>query len=137
MSKICICDMIENCKKNVDESAYGQQQKQIAEWLEELERIKCVFGKTVSINLIDKNGRLIKTGDKVRIVLDNGEVRDFDVKFKTVIREVKNHPESNDISKVEITGIVFCRDRYEIFPCIDENGISDISRMEVINPDVY
>ncbi len=83
--------------------------------------------------LFDKNGKPIKVGDRTRIVLDDGEVREFDVCFKTVVRTVKCHPDFDDeYSKVAITGIVFCWQGYNLFPCIDENGISDISKMEVI-----
>lgn len=84
--------------------------------------------------LFDKNGTPIKVGDKTRLVLDDGEEREFDVCFKTVIRTVKCHPDFDDeYSKVAITGIVFSWEGYDLFPCIDENGISDISKMEVIS----
>ena len=36
--------------------------------------------------LFDKNGAPINVGDKTRLVLENGEVREFDVRFKTVQR---------------------------------------------------
>lgn len=83
--------------------------------------------------LFDKNGTQIKVGDRTRLVLDDGEVREFDVCFKTVVRTVKCHPDFYDeYSKVAITGIVFCWQGYDLFPCVDENGISDVSKMEVI-----
>lgn len=83
--------------------------------------------------LFDKNGTQIKVGDRTRLVLDNGEVREFDVCFKTVVRIVKCHPDFDDeYSKVAITGIVFCWQGYDLFPCMDESGISDVSKMEVI-----
>ena len=83
--------------------------------------------------LVDKNGIPINIGDRTRLVLDNGEVREFDVCFKTVIRKVKNHPKFDDeFSKVAITGVVFCWNGYDLFPCVDENGIVDTSKMEVI-----
>lgn len=82
---------------------------------------------------IDKNGTPINIGDRTRLVLDSGEVREFDVCFKKVTRIVKNHPDFIDgHSHVEITGIVFCWNGYDLFPCVDENGVSDVSKMEVI-----
>lgn len=83
--------------------------------------------------LFDKNGRQIKIGDKVRLILDNGEERVFDVQFRTVQRTVKCHPEFDDeFAKVNITGVVFCWNGFELFPCVDENGVSDTAKMEVI-----
>ncbi len=83
--------------------------------------------------LFDKNGKPISVGDKTSLVLDNGEVREFDVCVKTVNRVVKCHPDFDDkYAKVAITGVVFCWNGYDLFPCVDENGISDVSKMEVI-----
>lgn len=83
--------------------------------------------------LFDKNGAPIDVGGKTRLVLDNGEIREFDVCLKTVNRTVKNHPDFDDeYANVAITGIVFCWNGYDLFPCIDKNGISDVSKMEVI-----
>lgn len=85
--------------------------------------------------LFDKNGTPINIGDKTKLVLDNGEVRIFDVCFKTVQRTtIKTfsgfEPEAVDVS---ITGIFFCWEGNDLLPCIDENGISDVSKMEVIH----
>lgn len=83
--------------------------------------------------LFDKNGKQIKVGDRTRLVLDDGEVREFDVCLKTVNRVVKCYPDFDDeYAKVAITGIVFCWNGYNLFPCVDKNGISDVSKMEVI-----
>ena len=83
--------------------------------------------------LFDKNETPIKVGDRTRLVLDDGEVREFDVCLKTVNRVVKCHPDFDDkYAKVAITGVVFCWNGYDLFPCVDENGISDVSKMEVI-----
>jgi len=83
--------------------------------------------------LKDKNGIPINVGDKTRLVLDDGEVREFDVCFKTIKRTVKSHPDFDDkYATVNITGIVFCWEGYDLLPCVDENGISDVSKMEVI-----
>ena len=88
----------------------------------------------MNTGLYDKNGTPINIGDRTRLVLDNGEVREFDVRFKTVNRTVQNHPAFVDgYSKVAITGIVFEWNGYSLFPCIDENGIADTSKMEVIS----
>lgn len=84
--------------------------------------------------LIDKNGTHIKVGDRTRLVLDSGEVREFKVCFKTVNRTtVKTlqgfEPETAEVS---ITGIFFCWEGYDLLPCVDENGVSDVAKMEVI-----
>ncbi len=84
--------------------------------------------------LFDKNGTPIRPGDRTRLVLESGEVREFDVCFKTVKRTtVKTlqgfEPETIDVS---ITGIFFCWEGNDLLPCVDENGISDVEKMEVI-----
>ena len=88
----------------------------------------------MNTGLYDKNGNPINVGDKTRLVLPDGEVRVFDVCFKTVQRTtVKTlsgfEPETIDVS---ITGIFFFWEGYDLLPCVDENGVSDVSRMEVI-----
>lgn len=81
----------------------------------------------------DKNGKLIFENDITKLVLPNGEVRYFKVSFKKVIRKVLCHPDfDDDVAKVELNAICFVWNGYELFPCIDENGISDISKMEVV-----
>ena len=88
----------------------------------------------MSAGLFDKNGTPINIGDRTRLILDNGEVREFDVCFKTVNRIVKCHPDFDDeYSKVAITGIVFCWNGYDLFPCVDENGVMDTTKMEIIS----
>lgn len=83
--------------------------------------------------LFDKNGTPIRIGDRTRLILEDGEIREFDVQFKTVKRTVKNHPDFiGDFAEVYITGIVFSWNGYDLFPCADEKGISDVSKMEVI-----
>ena len=86
--------------------------------------------------LFDKNGTPIKPGDRTRLVLENGEVREFDVCFKTVTRTtVKTYPGFEpETADVSITGIFFCWEGMDMLPCIDENGVSDVSLMEVIQP---
>lgn len=84
--------------------------------------------------LYDKNGTPINIGDRTRLVLDDGEIREFDVCFKTVKRTtIKTlrgfSPETADVS---ITGIFFCWEGNDLLPCVDENGVSDVSKMEVI-----
>lgn len=84
--------------------------------------------------LFDKNGTPIRPGDRTRLALESGEVREFDVCFKTVNRTtIKTlqgfEPETIDVS---ITGIFFCWQGNDLLPCVDENGISDVEKMEVI-----
>lgn len=88
----------------------------------------------MNTGLFDKNGTPINIGDKTRLVLEDGEVREFDVCFKTVQRTtIKTlhgfEPESVDVS---ITGIFFCWRGNDLLPCVDENGVSDVEKMEVI-----
>lgn len=83
--------------------------------------------------LKDKNGKEIKVGDQTRLELPDGSVRVFDVKEKTVVREVVSHPDFDvPTAKVSITGIVFEWNGYDLFPCIDDNGVPDNEKMEVI-----
>jgi len=88
----------------------------------------------MNTGLFDKNGNPIKVGSRTRLVLDNGEVREFDVCFKTVQRITVEtlpgfEPETVNVS---ITGIFFCWEGNDLLPCVDENGISDVAKMEVI-----
>ena len=90
--------------------------------------------KNMETGLFGKNGTPINIGDKTRLVLDDGEVREFDVCFKTVQRTtIKTlrgfYPESVDVS---ITGIFFCWNGNDLLPCVDADGVSDTEKMEVI-----
>lgn len=88
--------------------------------------------------LFDKNGEEIRIGDITRLVLDDGEARDFSVEFKTVKRVVQSHPDfDDDYAEVNITGVVFCWEGYDLFPCVDKDGISDVSKMEVLHKPVW
>lgn len=67
------------------------------------------------------------------MILPNGEIRHFKVSIKSVVREVLTHPDFDDeFSKVEITGIVFEWNGYELFPCVDTYTVPDYKVMEVI-----
>lgn len=83
--------------------------------------------------LQDKNGELIWENDIVELVLGSGEVRYFKVLYKRVIRKVICHPDfDDDVAKVELNAICFEWNEYELFPCIDEYGISDVRKMEIV-----
>lgn len=84
-------------------------------------------------SLRDKNGKLIKIGDKVKLMLESGEERIFDVSLKTVQRIVKSHPDfDGEFAKVSITGVVFSWEGYDLFPCVDADGVSDNEKMEIV-----
>lgn len=83
--------------------------------------------------LTDKNDRKIFEGDVVRLILPSGEIRYFKVSIKSVVRRVLSHPDFDDeFSKVEITGVVFEWQGYELFPCVDEQGVPDNKRMVIV-----
>ncbi len=83
--------------------------------------------------LTDKNGKKIWENDITKLVLPDGEVRYFKVSFKKVIRKVICHPDfDDDVAKVELNSICFEWNGYELFPCINENGVSDVSKKEVL-----
>lgn len=83
--------------------------------------------------LYDRNGKEIKFGDKVKLILDDGEERIFDVCYKTVERRVACHPDfAEKYAKVSITAVVFCWQGYDLFPCVDSEGIPDNRKMEVV-----
>lgn len=83
--------------------------------------------------LYDKNGKEIRFGDKVKLILDDGEERIFDVCYKTVERRVACHRDfEEEYAKVSITGVVFCWNGYDLFPCVDSEGIPDNRKMEIV-----
>lgn len=82
--------------------------------------------------LKDKTGKLIWENDITKLVLPDGEVRYFKVSFKKVIRKVLCHPDfEDDVAKVELNAVCFEWDGDELFPCIYEDGSSDVSNMEM------
>lgn len=82
---------------------------------------------------LDKDGRKIFKGDITELILPDGETRHLIADIRTVVRTVVSHPDfDDDTAKVEISGLVFLWNGYELFPCIDSDGISDICRMKVI-----
>lgn len=93
----------------------------------------------MNTGLFDKNGTPIKVGDRTRLVLDDGEVREFGVCFKTVNRTtVKTLPGfDSETAEVAITGIFFCWEGNDLLPCVDGNGVSDVEKMEVIQKPVW
>ncbi|AKL96644.1 hypothetical protein CACET_c32000 [Clostridium aceticum] len=85
--------------------------------------------------LVDANGLEICVGHETELKLDDGSVRRFKVKEKTVIRRVVNHPDFiAGTSKVAITGIVFEWEGYDLFPCVDRDGVPDNEKMVIIGP---
>ncbi len=83
--------------------------------------------------LPDKNSKKIWENDITRLVLPNGEVRYFKVSFKKVVREVVCHPDfDDDVAKVELNAVCFEWNGYDLFPCVDVAGISDVAKMAVV-----
>lgn len=81
--------------------------------------------------LKDGGGNLVWENDIVRLILADGEIRYFKVSFKKVVRKVLCHPDFDDaVAKVELNAVCFEWNGYELFPCIDEYGISDVAKME-------
>ncbi|MBL1228171.1 hypothetical protein IW492_02855 [Enterococcus sp. BWB1-3] len=84
-----------------------------------------------SIGEFDRNNCELFDDDLVKLTLPDGEVRIFRIRIKTLDREVRNHPEFvGEYSKVRITAVVFEWRGFDLFPCIDDKGISDVSKME-------
>lgn len=74
----------------------------------------------------DENYKKIWENDITKLVLPSGEVRYFKVSFKKVVREVASHP------KVELNAVCFEWNGYDLFPCVDVAGISDVAKMAVV-----
>jgi len=93
-----------------------------------------MYKKGMITGLKDKNGIDIKVGNKVRLVLPDGEVRVFLVEYKTIGRMVKSHPDFDEpYADVNITGIVFSWNGYNLLPCVGKDRIPDNEKMEIIN----
>jgi uncharacterized phage protein (TIGR01671 family) len=83
--------------------------------------------------LKDKDGKEIYEGDVVELTTEEIGIRRFVVKIETVVREVVSHPNFIDeTAKVAITGVVFEWNGYKLFPCVDEDGISDNEKMRIV-----
>jgi uncharacterized phage protein (TIGR01671 family) len=84
------------------------------------------------LGLVDKNGEEMHESDITELEV-SGIKRRFVVKTGTVIREVKSHPSfDDDFAKVAITGVYFEWQGYQLFPCVDGSGVSDVAKMTVI-----
>jgi len=89
--------------------------------------------KLIKTGLKDKNKDDICINHLVGLKLSDGSYRRFLVQKKTVLRKVKNYLGfDGEYSRVAITGIVFVWNGFELFPCVDVNGIPDNEKMEII-----
>ena len=83
--------------------------------------------------LEDKNGKLIYENDITELTLASGEIRHFLVSFEKVVRKVICHPDfEDDVAKVELNAVCFKWQGYKLFPCIDDDEISDVEKMVVV-----
>lgn len=123
-------------KGYVDDKEYYMIVRHLAERLfrYENEKESNLFDLSkIDFGLRDKNGDIIHVGDRTRLVLDNGEIREFDVVFTTHTRNVNCYQDFDDShTNMSITGIFFKWLDYLLLPCVDGNGVSDVSKMEVI-----
>lgn len=80
----------------------------------------------------DDQDHNIFIGDFTELIVD-GEKRIFEVKNKQVIRKVKSHPSFIDeYAKVVLDAVVFVWKGFELFPCVDNAGIIDTSKMRIV-----
>ncbi|MEG0259437.1 MAG: YopX family protein [Lysinibacillus sp.] len=82
--------------------------------------------------LTDRYDKELYDGDITTLEVE-GETRHFKVAIKTVVRELLSHPSfADDTAKIVITGVVFEWNDFELFPCVDENGVPDNKRMKKV-----
>lgn len=82
--------------------------------------------------LTDQDDNELHEGDVTSLEVD-GETRYFKVAIKTVVRELVSHPSfSDETAKVAITAVVFEWNGFELFPCVDKNGVPDNKRMKKV-----
>lgn len=87
----------------------------------------------IDFGLRDANGNVIHVGDRTRLILDDGEIREFDVVFETINRNVNTYEDFDPNSvDVAITGIFFKWEDNYLLPCVNDDGTSDVSKMEVV-----
>ena len=83
--------------------------------------------------LYDCVGLEVKVGDKVQLILDDGEERVFDVQIKTIERDLMCYAKFDDeYARKHIPEVVFCWNGYKIFSCVCSNGISPVNKMRII-----
>lgn len=91
-----------------------------------------------TLNIFDKNRNEFHELDISKLVLADGEIRYFVAKIGTIERLVQVlEGFEGGIQKVQITGIYFewtdeVGETHQLLPCIDEFGVSDVSKMEIV-----
>lgn len=125
----------EDYKKNPDNTKHYIVFDQMTDWcLPNRHMQASVRPETVCryTGMTDKNRKKIFENDITKLVLLDGEVRYFKVSIKSVVRDVATHPGFDGFTaKVEITGVVFEWNGFELFPCVDTYGHPDYLEMEV------
>lgn len=124
--------------------SYGYETDEIAEIGTVYGDFKEIFPDTLGEQTPyrDKNGKEMYTGDIVALEVD-GQVREFVVDKTTVDREYNTltgftGKDGSNTVKVRLADVVIFRwiDTegiiHQLLPCVDDMGVSDTARMEII-----
>ena len=83
----------------------------------------------------DKNGRHILDNDITKLVSPDGKVRYFKVSIKKTIWSTISYTDfgyPEVPKKIELNAVCFESDGHNWYPCLDENCVSDVDKMEVV-----
>lgn len=85
-------------------------------------RNRCRKGIKMVTGLFDKNGKPVDIGDRTRLISEDGNIREFEVCFKTL------QGTTGEGVDVSLTGVFFCEDGQDYLPRVDKNGVSDMEK---------